>query len=460
MKTEVIQISETAREFRVEIEPERIKEVYRNISRRFAKSVSIPGFRKGFAPEELVRIHYKDEIKERVLDDLIRNDLAEALEKSELRPISEPKISIENYPDLKLDGTEKAIFKLFFEVMPEVPTPDSSDLELVRRVRPVTEESVKAAIDLRREKEAVFVPIEGRKSQEGDTVIVDLDGVFIDGSTNDKIQLEDVEIVLGDESIEKAFSENLIGVEEDDVRKFVVEYPENYPSADLASKKVEYTAKVKSVGRVELPEPTDEWAKEHGFESLEQMRQKIAEDLRKSAEIFADASLREELLEKLAAKYSFEVPSVLISAQARELFSEVLEDARRRGVQLENIDRQYLQQIYSSLLPKAEKQIRKALLLGKLIEVEDFEVSEQDLDKEINKIAEQSRLSSEEVRKWLNQENRIERLKDGLKEQKAIDFLLNKAKISEGEWGENRIEDSNEQADLSESETPQQEETK
>ncbi len=441
MKTELIEVSQTARELTIEIEPERVKEVYKKISQKFAKFASVPGFRKGFAPVEIVRIHYKDEIKESVLEDLIKSDVVAALEQLDIHPISEPKVTLENYQSSKLDGSEKATFKLFFEVMPDVPIPDSSDIELVRRVQPVTEEMVNTVIDSHREKEKVFLPVESRRAQEGDTVLVDLEGVFIDGIPSEKIELEDVEILLGDKSIDKAFSENLIGVEEDETREFVIEYPKDYSAADLAGRKVKYTARVKAVGRVELPELTDEWAREHGFESVADMHKKIEERLKKSAEDAADAVLEEEMLNKLTMKYKFEVPSTLVSHQAMMLLSDILRSTSGNKIDNARVDDRLLQQLHRSLLPKVENRLRKALLLGKLIDTENFEPTEEEIEKEINKIAEKSNITPEEVKKWLNQENRMKGLKDNLKERKAIKFLLGKARITQGEWQEKAAED-------------------
>src|SRR5207244_589245 len=139
------------------------------------------------------------------------------------------------------------------EVMPDIPDPKYDGIEVTRRVKPVENGEVEDLIAERLQKEAALIPVEGRKSKIGDTVIADLEGAFDDQPGGAPIRANDLEIVLGDEVIERSFTENLVGVKEDDEKGFTVEYPTDFSSEALAGKTVHYKAKIKSVGKTEVP---------------------------------------------------------------------------------------------------------------------------------------------------------------------------------------------------------------
>ena len=455
MNTELIEVSPTEREIKIEISPDAVKEVYNKVSQKYAKAANIPGFRKGFAPLDVVRMRFKDEITNEVLQQLLPQKITEAFQEHDVTPLTEPNVHLENQENLKLNGSQSVSLHVHFEVMPEIPTPEYKNIEVTRRVRPVEESQVEDVIAERRQEQAALIPVENRKSEEGDTVIVDLEGTFEGEPDTDPIKADDLEIPLGDEVIEKAFTENLIGVEEDEEKEFTVSYPEDFSSPVLAGKTVNYKAKVKSVGKIELPELNDEWAQtmDEEFKNLGDLRKALREDMEKFAEADADARVRNEAIAKLIENHDFEIPNALIDVQARNLLNNFAQDLAQRGVDLSQVENNFVQAAYEQMRGQAERDVRGAMLLEKIAELENIEVSEEEINEEVEKIAAYYNATPEQVRAQLqSQQGGEANIANNLRTRKAVEAVVKNAKISEGEWvEENTAPEQNQQTEDSES---------
>lgn len=438
MKTELKEVSPTQKEIKIEVAPEAIKETYRKVSNKYAHAVQIPGFRKGLAPVEIVRVRYAEEIKNEVLRDLLPEKVADAIREHGLSPLGEPHLHIDDAENIKVDGSQPISLHVHVEVMPEIAAPDYKGIEVTRRVRPVDESELERIIEERLKSNSTFVPVEGRKSKEGDTVIVDLEGVFSDKPDNEPITANDLDIKLGDDNIEKAFSENLVGVTEDEEKEFSVSYAEDFTSPALAGKTINYKAKIKSVGTVELPKADDEWAKslEEGFESIKDLRKKLREDLEFVAKSEADNKLRDELVTQLIDKHEVEVPNTLIEIQARNLLNNFAQDLQRQGANLEQIGKDFVQMAYERMRGQAERDVRGAMLLEKVAELEKVEVTGDEIATEIDRMAEYYGVKAEDVRNSLTQQGGENSIADRLRSRKAVEVLVDKAKITEGKWEE------------------------
>ena len=437
MKTELIEVSPTQKEVKIEIEPEVVKEAYQKVSQKYARAVTVPGFRKGLAPLDVVRLRYKDEIQSETLQELLSKRIPEAIQEHGLNPLAEPHLHFDNAENLKLNGSQPITLHVHVEVMPEIPMPEYKNLEATRRVRPLQDEELDQIIDERRQESATLIPVEDRKSQEGDTVIIDLEGTFADEPGAEPIKADDLEIKLGDASIEKSFTENLVGLGEDEEKKFTVSYPEDFSSPALAGKTVNYKAAVKSIGTVELPELNDEWAQslDEDFESLEDLRGKLRKDVETAAKANADAKVRNDLIAKLIEDNDFEVPNALIEAQARNLLNNFAQDLAQRGVDLNKVEKDFVQMAYNQMRGQAERDVRGAMLLEKVAELEKVEVSDEEIAKEIEQMADYYRVTPEEIRASLAQQQGGEaNIANSLRTRKAVEALFENAKITDGEW--------------------------
>ena len=437
MKSELKEISPTQREIHLEIDADVVKAAYGKVSQKYAKRANVPGFRKGFAPIEVVRMRFSEEIKSEVLQEVIPGQVTAAIQEHDLHPLAEPHLHLEDQENVKVNGSQPIKLHVHVEVMPEIPTPKYKGIEVTRRVKPVADGEVEDLIAERIQKEAALIPVEGRKSEIGDTVIADLEGVFADDPDAEPIKADDLEVELGGEHIELSFTENLVGVEADEEKEFTVTYAESFSSEALAGKTVHYKAKIKSVGRAEVPELNDAWAKslDEGYKSLADLRKQLKADLVKYAESDADARLRNNAIAKLIEDNAFEIPGVLIENQARNLLNNFAEDLQQRGVDLNKVERQFIEMAYSNMRTQAERDVRGALLLDKVAELEKVEVSEAEVDEEIQKLADYYRASAEEIRSSLEKQGGgVENIRNNLKTRKSIEAVIAKAKVTEGEW--------------------------
>ena len=436
MNSELKEISSTQRELHIEVDPAILKEAYAKVSKRYADKVSIPGFRKGFAPLDVVRMRFKEEIKNEVLQLVLPDQVTAAIEEHELHPLAEPHLHVDDVENIKVNGSEPIKLHVHVEVMPEILTPTYEGLELTRRVKPVEEGEIEDLLANRLNQEAALIPVEGRASEMGDTVIADLEGKFDDDPDGEPITATDLEVVLGDEVIEKSFTDNLVGVNVDDEKEFTVSYPAEFSSPALAGKTVHYKAKVKSIGKSETPEMNDEWAKslDEGYESLSDLRNKLRADLETYAKADADARVRNNAIAKLIEQNQFEVPNALIENQARNLLNNFAQDLQQRGVDLNKVENNFVEMAYHQMRTQAERDVRGALLLDKIAEAEKVEVSKEEIDEEISKLAEYYRATPEEVRDSIEKQGGTRAIENNLKTRKSIEALVAKAKVTDGPW--------------------------
>src|ERR1035437_4345501 len=390
MKSELKEVSPTRKELKIEIDAATVKEAYGKVSQKYAKGANVPGFRRGNAPVDIVRLRFKEEIRSDVLQHVIPDAVNQAITENELHPLTEPQLHLEGAETVVINGSQPLSFHVHVEVMPEIAEPNYVGMGLTRSVKPVSDVEIEALPAERLNKEAALIPVEGRASEMGDTVIADLEGRFDDNPDGEPITANDLEIVLGDEVIERAFTENLVGVKEDDEKEFTVVYPEDFSSEALAGKTVHYRAKIKSIGRTEVPELNDEWAKslDDGFESLDDLRKRLRSDLEILAEANADTHLRNEAIAKLIVDNSFEVPDTLIENQARNLLNKFAHDLQQRGVDLKQVEPSFVEMAYRNMGNQAEHDVRAAMLLEKVSAVEKITISDDELNEEIAKMAE------------------------------------------------------------------------
>lgn len=436
MKSELKEVSPTQRELHITIDGAVLKDAYGRVSNKFAKQANIPGFRKGYAPVDVVRMRFREDIKSQVLQEVVPGQVENAIREHDLHPLTEPQLHLEDHENVVVNGSQPITLHVHVEVMPEIPKPNYKGIEVTRRVKPIADGEVEDLIAERLQREAALIPVEGRASELGDTVIADLEGRFDDEPDADPIKANDLEVVLGDEVIEVSFTENLVGVNQDDEKEFTVSYPTEFSSAALAGKTVHYKAKIKSIGRSEVPELNDEWAQslDEGYESLADLRKRLTADLVKVGEADADARLRNNAIAKLIEDNAFEVPGTLIENQARNLLNNFAQDMQQRGVDLRNIDDNFIQMAYGNMRTQAERDVRGAMLLDQVAEMEKIEISDAEVDEEIGKLAEYYRASVEEIRASIEKEGGIDNIRNNLKTRKSIEAVIANAKVTEGEW--------------------------
>src|SRR6185503_3877841 len=294
----------------------------------------------------------------------------------------------DNAEALEKFGEAPLSVKVNVEVLPKVDLQNYKGIKVTRKTRPVTDENVSEMLEALRETSAAMQPVEDRGAALGDTVTINIEGKFVDSPEEENIKQDDVEVALGGKGVQQEFTDNLTGVKADDEKTFIVDYPQDYRSPGLAGKKVEYTAKVTAVRVKELPEVDDEWARSLGeeFDSVATLRTKIREDLEKRAAQESDHRLRSDLMAKLLEQNEFEVPQTLIDQQTSRRLESVVRDMIGRGVDPRNQQLNW-EAAREELKVQAEADVRSTLLLERIADEEKIDVSNEDINAEIEAIA-------------------------------------------------------------------------
>jgi trigger factor len=443
MKTEVVDASETRKEIKIEIEAEEVRQEFERVAAEYARSVSVPGFRKGHAPVGVVRTRYRKDIQGDVLKRLVPEAVERAINESGLEVIGQPDVHLDNQ-GLEKFGQEAISLHAHVEVMPEVNLGGYKGIEAARRTRPVTDEAVEQVIENLREASASLQPVEDRPSEEGDTVTADIQGRYVEPASDEEINVEDVDILLGGEGVLPAFNENLTGVRADEAKSFTVAYPADFNAKGLAGKTIEYTATVTAVRRKEVPVLDDEWVRslgEEGVETVESLRERVRENLSKSAEHESEHRLRDEVLSRLVESHRFEVPETIVSYQANQILQSMLRDMMARGLDPRASDINW-EAMRDVVRERAGDDVRGSMLLERVAEAESIEVSPEEVEAEIQTMAEGSRQSVEQVRAALTKQGGERSIADRLRNRKALDFLVQNANVREEEWREDAADET------------------
>jgi trigger factor len=315
------------------------------------------------------------------------------------------------------------------EVLPEVTLGNYKGLEAGRRTRPVRDEDVERVIEGLREASATLEPVEDRGAELGDTVTVNFHGKFVEAPEEEDISVEDVDVELGGAGVQQEFTDNLLGVRPDEERTFTVSYPDDFTSKGLAGKRVEYVATVTAVRRKELPEVDDEWAKSLGeeFESLADLRVKVREDLEKRASVESDNRVRGEVMRKLV--------------QANHRLQEAVRDMMGRGIDPRAQEINW-DGVREQLKAQAEFDVRGSMLLEMIADEEQIEVSDEEIEDEINALAQASRQAPEQVRAALTKQGGTTSIADRLRNRKALDLIVDNARVTDEEWRGEAEEDA------------------
>lgn len=438
MKTELIDHSATRKEIRIEIDAEEVRKQLDQVTQRYMKQASVPGFRPGRAPQAIVRQRFKEEIRSEVLREIVPQALDQAITEENLDVIGEPDVQLADEASLEKFGDVPLGVNATLEVFPQIELGEYKNLEVARRVRPVTDEDLDTMVESLRESAAALVSVEDRGAEEGDTVTVNFRGRFVNEPEAEEIKADDVDVVLGGEGVLAEFNDNLAGVRPDDERTFTISYPEDFSSKGLAGKVIEYTAQVIAVRRKELPELDDDFAKglgEENIETVDALRARIRETLEERAQMEAEAMVQGGLMDRLIEAHQFEVPASLVQSQSRRLLEQTVRDLYNRGIDPRAEDLDWVN-LRAGLEQQAIADLRGSILLERIGDEEAIEVSDEEVEAEIHRAATASRKSVEEVRDALTKQGGVRSIADRLRNRKALDVLVANAQIKDEEWRE------------------------
>lgn len=394
---------------------------------RLAREVKIPGFRKGKVPPLVLRSHLGVEtIYHEALKELLPVFYNQAVKELNLKPITQPQF------DVKTIGEEEGlVFNAKVEVKPEVKLGSYKGIEVETLDIEVKEEEINEQLEMLRERFAQLKVASGRPIKEGDFALVSFQGL-IDGRVLESASAEDFMFEVGKGQFIPEFEENLLGAKVGEVREFDVDFPPEYPLKEVAEKKVHFKVIVKEIKEKELPPLDDEFAKQAGaFGTLDELKGMLKERLEEVKKREAEMSLRNEVMRKVVAEAEVELPETLVNQELEEVLAEFAYRLSLQGVSIpQYLDRtnKSLDDLKGDLRPEAEKRLKNELVLEAIAEKEKLTISDEELRKQIELLAEKSGKKADELSKEMEQKGQLELLKYDMILKKSLDFIVDKAK--------------------------------
>ena len=378
---------------------------------RYRKEMRIPGFRQGKVPLSVLKARFGNEIRAEVLERKIPEYLNQAREEADIDPISQPVIE-----DISFDDGEDLKVRAVLEVKPPIELKQYKDLRVIRKVVEVTDENTARSLDALRERYANIVRVDGAAEQDhflmADLQHLDSSGVPIIGRKEEGQFFQ-----IGTERLGEAFDKQPIGVKADEERRVDTVYPDDYAEEDLAGQQGHFLVKVRDVLEKQLPILDDAFAVDVGAEDLDDLKQSIKEEMEQEP----DREMRTNLLEQIVADYDFEVPESMLKTYLDQSVSEARSRARGQEIDEEAIRLEYR--------PAAVDQIKRYLLLDAIGDEEQIEVTKEEVDGRLERIAERGQMPVDQIRRTFRDNGRLERIESDIREEKVVEFLVQHADI-------------------------------
>ena len=423
--------STTKREIAVEIPVEEVNRETESLIQKYQKVARIPGFRRGHVPASIIRQRFSEEIKTDMVEALIPRFFRQEAERLSLHPVSQPRVT-----DLHLHDGEPLRFKAAFEVLPEIKLEGYKDLRADKPEIAVSEADVEQAVADVRERHASFNPVEGRALADGDFAQVSLDGVpkIVDAEgkpdegnkkeDSQPVHMDEVLVEIAGKNTMPEFTEHLRGTATGDARTFDVNYPEDTQDKRLAGKTFTYTVKVQAIKQKSLPELNDEFAKTLGpFQTMDDVRKTIREQMESERKHEAEHAAKDKLVGQLIQRNDFEVPDSLIEQQIDIRLERGLRALAAQGLTAEQMKKMDLPRLRAGQREQAIHDVKAALLLERVAEEENIQVSDEEFERELEALAKQSKQTSEAVRARLTRDGGLDRIRTRIRNEKTLDFL-------------------------------------
>jgi trigger factor len=418
------------REVEVEVPADEVARSFRTVVKRYQKQARIPGFRAGKVPESLIRSRFADGIRQDVVESVLPDHFRASIEQQKLKPISQPQVT-----DLKLEDGQPLRFKAVFEVLPEFSVDGYQQIKVARPDTSLTDAEFDTELDRIRDSHSTMEPVlEERALVDGDWAQITFRGEVkaepVEGAESDQppaaqpIEGQDVMIEIGGSNTLPSFNEALRGSKPGQELKFEVGYPDDFGDRRLAGKSVAYDVEVKAIKKKIQPELNDEFAKELGeYESIEDFRSKLREHLAGDKERRLQTEAREKLVDALVAHYQFPVPESLVQNQIDARLDRGLRALAAQGMRTEDMRKLDFARLREGQHTAAQAEVKATLILDKIAEAEKVEISEADLERELEIISLQTREPIETVRGRLTDDGALSRIREQLRRDKAGTIL-------------------------------------
>lgn len=428
MSLQVEKLEKNMAKLTIEVPAEEFDAAIKNAYNKNKNKFSIPGFRKGKAPLAMLEKMYGAGI-------FYEDAANEVIDASYPKAAEESKEEIVSTPEIKVTQIEKGkafIYEATVALKPEVTLGEYKGVEVKKAEAVVTDEDVENELTAARKKNGRLIDVEDGTIEDGDNTIIDFTG-YIDGKTFDGGAGTDYPLVIGSHSFIEGFEDQLIGKKKGETCDVNVTFPAEYHADELAGKPAKFVVTIKEVKRNELPELNDEFASEvSDFDTLDEYKADIRKKLQEKKEQDAKVENENNVIEKVVENAQMELPQPMVDTQAREMVENYARRLQSQGLNI-NDYMKYTgmtpEKLMEQMRPEAEKRIKTRLVLEKVVEVENVEVSDEKLDEQINEIAASYKLEGAKLKEMMGEREK-EQIREDLKVQAAIDLLVEQAKLA------------------------------
>ncbi len=432
----------------IEEKGEEIKNLVDSVIKELQKNVNIPGFRKGHVPASVIKARYKSAVKEEVARKFIGEKLQKILEEQNLQPVS----TDITFGDIELQG-DQLKFKVAFEVAPEFELQPYEGLEIETIKHEITEEDIQNYIDRLLEEHAEWEPAD-KKIEEGDMIKIHY---HIKADTGEEEE-DEFEVVAGTGQLRPEIEEQIKGKKAGD--EITVENVSLYDEKGEEFGKATVTVKILEVKKKKLPKFDDEFVKKVGLgENVEEAKEKIKEQIQNQIKVAKEQEINQKIIDKLASQYDFEVPTSLVKAELEYLVQDYARQLENYGIKP---NRDMLAAAAQGLEDTAVKNVRVMFVINKIAEKEGIKVEEEEINREIEEMAKLYNTTPQQLRKTLEEQGLINNIAYSLLKKKVLDFLREKANITEltKEEYEEKVKKEQEKKEKTEETTEKAEEKK
>jgi len=421
LTVEIIEVNSCKRNLAVEVPASEVDQEIDKIAREYAGKAKVPGFRPGKIPLSIIRQRYGNDLLQEATQKIMDAAWKKALDEHEFRPLAPPVVEeVDSKPGQPLK------FTLMFEILPPLEVDDYKGVDVKLDSSEIKDEDVDRALENLREQRAEFVPVDDAEASDGQYLTLTVDGQ-LEGREK-PIHEDDVTLILGHTQANAEFSDNLRGAKAGETRKFEVTYPEDYYRKEYAGKKVHYTVLIKDIKEKNLPELSDEFAKDIGSESLEELQSKLREEMVTQSKQNAEKKAREALLDTIIERQTIDIPECMVQEELESYARRFASSLTYQGIDVNqaNIDWKKMLEEQRS---QAEQAVRRSIFLDAIARQESIEVTDDDIETELKKVAEGTNQSAAAWRAQLEKEGRIQSFEQHLRQNKALDFIYRNANI-------------------------------
>jgi trigger factor len=419
MLQEVEELTPTVRKLKINIPSSEVEDEIASAYNNLKARVKIPGFRVGRVPQAMLEKKFGKDIENEVIEKIVSKSYSKAIQEAQILPITYPNIE----GNLELIRNHPLSFTATVEVKPDIKNLNYEGIALKEKAFSVEKEEVETAINKLQENNAVLKVSEG-PLKEGDVTVIDCDA-FINMQEVGELKLKDYPFIIGSQILPEEFSKSLADKKKGENFEIKIKFDESYPDKNIADKEVLFKVSVKEMKEKILPQLDDDFAKGFNLNSVEELKNKVTENIYTGKKIKTDNEYKNQLLDNLISSNNFEAPASMVARELDFLIDEAKQDTMRNGKAIRTDEE--LRKEYEQI---AAKNVRGILLIESIGKKEKIEITEEDTDAAINEIASQYKLKPEEIKKiYIMKDGSLDGIKNGLYSDKVLGLVLSKAVI-------------------------------